>query len=80
MSDSKFAFRGQSYWLVENEEKKVSLCLYTMNNGDYSGETVFTFEGVLSERDPEQWDKLRKVQPKNECKFYWLFSEEKSIL
>jgi len=58
--------RGQSYWLVENEEKKVSLCLYTMNNGDYSGETVFTFEGVLSERDPEQWDKLRKVQPKNE--------------
>lgn len=49
-----------------------------MNNGD-SGETVFTFEGVLSERDPEQWDKLRKVQPKNECEFYYFFFLKKKI-
>jgi len=62
---ASFWLGTQCYWLIENESKEVSLCLYEINNGE-KGQTIKCFSGISSERDPEQWDKLRKVQPKNE--------------
>ena len=58
------------YWLIENERKQVGLYVYTMNNQSLieHGQKTATLN-VESPRDPEQWDKLRKVQPKTECKF-----------
>jgi len=61
-------WRGtRCYWLIENERKQVGLYVYTMNNQSLieHGQKTATLN-VESPRDPEQWDKLRKVQPKTE--------------
>ena len=61
------SLRNGFYWLIESENKTVKIAKFDQNKKI----EIINFN-IYSKREKDYYDKLRKIQPKTESKFYSL--------